>query len=69
MSASLMAVNGIDPPCSCPVQPHERGIAVRQELRVLRTAMPNVLAMTDKLSPRMIHLIEDSVHWGQALSD
>jgi transposase len=32
----------------------ERGIAVR-----LRTAMPNVLAMTDKLSPRMIHMIED----------
>ena len=42
MSASLMAVNGMDAPCSCPVQPHERGIAVRQELRVLRTAMPNV---------------------------
>ena len=64
-----MAVNGMDPQCSCPVQPQERGIAVRQGLRVLHTAMPNVLAMTDKLSPRMIHLIEDSVHWGQALSD
>ena len=37
----------------------ERGIAVRQGLRALRTAMPNVLAMTDKLSPRMIHMIED----------
>ncbi|MFY9893660.1 MAG: IS110 family transposase [Xanthobacteraceae bacterium] len=37
----------------------ERGIAVRQGLRVLRTAMPNVLATTDKLSPRMIHMIED----------
>jgi len=37
----------------------ERGIAVRQGLRALRTAMPKVLAMTDKLSPRMIHMIED----------
>ena len=37
----------------------ERGIAVRQGLRALRTAMPNVLAMTDKLSPRMIHMFED----------
>ena len=37
----------------------ERGIAVRQGLRALRTAMPNVLAMTDKLSPRIIHMIED----------
>src|SRR6266700_705927 len=32
----------------------ERGIAVRQGLRALRTEMPIVLAMTDKLSPRMI---------------
>jgi transposase len=37
----------------------ERGIAVRQGLRALRTAIPNVLAMMDKLSPRMIHMIED----------
>ena len=37
----------------------ERGIAVRQGLRALRTAMPKVLAMTDKLSPRMIHMIKD----------
>ena len=37
----------------------ERGIAVRQGLRALRTAMPNVLALTDNLSPRMIHMIED----------
>ena len=37
----------------------ERGIAVRQGLRALRSAMPNILAMTDKLSPRMIHMIED----------
>ncbi len=37
----------------------ERGIAVRQGLRALRTEIPIVLAMTDKLSPRMIHTIED----------
>jgi len=36
----------------------ERGIAVRQGLRALRTEMPIILAMTDKLSPRMIHVIE-----------
>src|SRR6476469_3310922 len=36
----------------------ERGIAVRQGLRALRTEMPIILAMTDKLSPRMIHMIE-----------
>jgi transposase len=36
----------------------ERGIAVRQGLRALRTEMPIVLAMTDKLSPRMIHMIK-----------
>jgi transposase len=37
----------------------ERGIAVRQGLRALRTEMPIILAMTDKLSPRMIHMLED----------
>src|SRR5450759_4581466 len=37
----------------------DRGIAVRQGLRALRTEIPIVLAMTDKLSPRMIHMIED----------
>ncbi len=37
----------------------ERGIAVRQGFRALRTEMPIVLAMTDKLSPRMIHMIKD----------
>ena len=37
----------------------ERGIAVRQGPRALRTEMPLVLAMTDKLSPRMIDMIED----------
>ena len=36
----------------------ERGIAVRQGLRALRTEMPIILAMTYKLSPRMIHVIE-----------
>src|SRR4029453_4563070 len=36
----------------------ERGIAVRQGLRALRIEMPIILAMTDKLSPRMIHMIE-----------
>jgi transposase len=37
----------------------ERGIAVRQGLRALRSEMPVILAMTDKLSSRMIRLIED----------
>jgi transposase len=37
----------------------ERGIAVRQGLRALRREMPIVLAKTDKLSQRMIHMIED----------
>jgi transposase len=37
----------------------ERGIAVRQGLRALRTEMPIILAMTEKLSPRMIHMLED----------
>jgi transposase len=36
----------------------ERGIAVRQGLRALRTEMPIILAMTDKLSPCMIHMME-----------
>jgi transposase len=34
----------------------ERGIAIRQGLRALRSEMPIILAMTDKLSPRMIAL-------------
>jgi transposase len=37
----------------------ERGIAVRQGFRALRTEMPIILTKTDKLSPRMIHMIED----------
>lgn len=37
----------------------ERGMAVRQGLRGLRNEMPMILAMTNKLSPRMIHMIEE----------
>jgi transposase len=38
----------------------ERGIAVRQGLRHLRTELPRILATrTDVLSPRMLRLIED----------
>ncbi len=38
----------------------ERGIAVRQGLRFLRTELPGILAMrTDVLSPRMLSIIED----------
>jgi transposase len=36
----------------------ERGIAVRNGWRSLRAALPQILAMTDKLSPRMLHVIE-----------
>jgi len=38
----------------------ERGIAVRQGLRFLRTELPGILATpSDVLSPRMVRLIED----------
>src|SRR5499433_2327646 len=38
----------------------ERGIAVRQGLRFLRTELPSILAKrSDVLSPRMVRLIED----------
>ena len=38
----------------------ERGIAVRQGLRFLRTELPIILAQrTDMLSPRMVHVIEE----------
>jgi transposase len=38
----------------------ERGIAVRQGLRFLRTELPRILAMpSDVLSPRMMRVIED----------
>src|SRR5580698_2786211 len=38
----------------------ERGIAVRQGLRSLRSELPGILATrTDVLAPRMLHIIED----------
>ena len=38
----------------------ERGIAVRQGLRFLRTELPGILATrTDLLSPRMLQVVED----------
>jgi transposase len=38
----------------------ERGIAVRQGLRFLRTELPKILATRcDVLSPRMVHMISD----------
>ena len=38
----------------------ERGVAVRQGLRFLRTELPSILATrTDVLSPRMVRMIED----------
>jgi transposase len=38
----------------------ERGVAVRQGLRFLRTELPNILATrSDVLSPRMVHVIAD----------
>jgi transposase len=38
----------------------ERGVAVRQGLRFLRTELPIILAQrTDVLSPRMVHVIEE----------
>jgi len=36
----------------------ERGIAIRQGPRPLRSELPLILSSTDKLSPRMAHLIE-----------
>jgi hypothetical protein len=40
----------------------ERGIAVRQGLRFLRTELPGILATrTDVLSPRILRVIEDLV--------
>lgn len=39
--------------------PSERGIAIRQGWRALRAELPRALAMTDKLTPRMVHLVED----------
>jgi transposase len=36
----------------------ERGIAVRKGIWPLRAALPQILTMTDKLSPRMLQIIE-----------
>lgn len=37
----------------------ERGIAIRQGREALRKELPRALAMTDKLTPRMVHIVED----------
>jgi hypothetical protein len=37
----------------------ERGIPIRQGWRALRAELPRALAMTDKLTPRMVHFVED----------
>jgi transposase len=40
--------------------PLERGVAVRQGPRFLRTELPRILAMPcDVVSPRMVRIIED----------
>src|SRR6266513_1371796 len=43
----------------------ERGVAVRQGFRFLRTALPDILAApSDVLSPRIVHIIEDlAIDW------
>jgi transposase len=70
-----MSVNGMVRPCSCPASDKlargaqiinqirafllERGIAVRQGQRFLRTELPRILATPpDVLSPRMVRVIE-----------
>jgi transposase len=48
----------------------ERGIAVRQRLRSLRQALPNILAQrTDVLTPRMTHMIEGLMQDWQHLDE
>ncbi len=37
----------------------ERGIAIRQGWQALRAELPRALAMTDRLTPRMLHIVED----------
>jgi len=37
----------------------ERGIAIRQGWRALRAELPRALTLTDRLTPRMVHLVED----------
>src|SRR5262245_33631932 len=36
----------------------ERGIAIRQGWRALRSELPRALAMTDRLTPRMVRIVE-----------
>src|SRR3979409_923142 len=48
----------------------ERGIAVRQGLRSLRSELPGILATrTDVLSPRMLRIIEDLAGDGRLLDE
>jgi transposase len=48
----------------------ERGIAVRQRLRSLRQALPDILAQrTDALTPRMTHMIEGLMQDWQHLDE
>ena len=37
----------------------ERGIAIRQGLRALRAELPRAVTMTNRLTPRMVHLVEE----------
>jgi transposase len=37
----------------------ERGIAIRQGWRALRAELPRALSMTERLTPRMVHILED----------
>src|SRR5215475_10032658 len=37
----------------------ERGIAIRQGWHALRAELPRALTMTDRLTPRMLHIVED----------
>lgn len=37
----------------------ERGIAIRQGWRALRAELPRALTLTDRLTPRMVHVVED----------
>jgi transposase len=37
----------------------ERGLAIRQGWHALRAELPRALSMTDRLTPRMLHIVED----------
>jgi transposase len=37
----------------------ERGVAIRQGWRALRAELPCALTMTERLTPRMVHIVED----------